>query len=299
MKDSKTRNVVMVEQPVVRDLLVEALRARGFDMTGAVKVEFVGRADGTTAALVENMRAPEDRAATKPAKAKKTKAKAKKTLEETAREVVARVEDDRILEETRRVLSRLGDPCSSQGVTYGALMALMSDEEVEVPQKAFGHALDALRPRVETALAQMTQRGEAELDAHEEDGGEAHWRVVRRKVKARRRDASAATAARDTIDFVDDEPIEKGSPCVWISDVGITATRPDDWPEGLWEEVGMLDEDRLLFDELPPRRRPQSSAAADVLGGEGGVMGRGDALKEGYRDPMLDMDGIPGSWDGE
>ncbi len=54
----------------------------------------------------------------------------------------------------------------------------------------------------------------------------------------------------------------------------------------------------LASSEPRSPEQSESDAAADVLGGEGGAMGRGEGLETAYRDPMLDMDGV-GGWDNE
>lgn len=192
----KSRQVLHLERSALRELIVQGLKERGFETTGAVKVDFVADSEGEVAVLVENMRPPEE------------------------------------------------------------------EKPTGGPRKA--------GPRI---------------SGKREKGGTV----------------TAAISQRENVDFVTQEEIPKGTECVWVSGLGITATPPEEWPAGLWTELGMLKKDRAVFAEALGKKEPESEAdvAADVLGGEGGVMGRGDALAEGSRDPMLDMDGISGSWDGE
>lgn len=174
----KSRQVLHLERAALRELIVQGLKERGFETTGAVKVDFVADSEGEVAVLVENMRPPEE------------------------------------------------------------------EKPTQGPRKA--------RPRIS---------GRREKGAT----------------------VCAAVNQREGLDFVTQEEIPRGAPCVWVGGLGITATAPEEWPAGLWTELGMLKKDRAVFAEALGKKEPESEAdvAADILGGEGGVMGRGDALESG------------------
>lgn len=111
-------------------------------------------------------------------------------------------------------------------------------------------------------------------------------RPLRRAPLEAEHDVAAAVAQRDTIDVFTGEEIPKGSMCLWIADQGVTVTHPSEWPEDVREKTG-VDVDDPGFDDFRVESRgvpAPSNAAADILGGDGGVMSRGDALGEAVED---------------
>lgn len=265
------RTVLHLTEQELRDLVVAGLKARNFQTTGGVRVNFVAEPGGAVGALVENMREATDE---------------EREAEEAPKEAVAELSDKRVLEVTEQVLVREGLEGDLVEVTDMALETLGDHRELEWDgNRERSQLYLALRPRVETALGLLESQDRAELA---EDDGEEYWKAKRKPRKKaereRRVDVAQATAQRDTHDAISGEPISEGTPCAWISGLGVTVTHPSEWPRKAREKFGIsVDDpafDRFLPEDQKEPAEESSNAAADILGGEGGVMDRSDALEE-------------------
>lgn len=259
-----------LRQKEIRDLIVESLLARDFRTTGGVHVAFVTEQDGSVSALVENMR--------------------ERTEEERPAEgtPIAQLSRSRLRELADQVLVREGAEGDAGEIAEHAFQILLDHKEVGAVDgsRAFHLALVELTPRMDVALRDLEEEGRAEFIEDEDE--DPYWRTKRKSKKRPSKQKTAGTgrqavAQRDTVDVISGEEILNGATCVWFNDFGATVTHPDDWPEDLRKEH---DPSPTLFDFLEEQgeAEPSANAAADILGGDGGVMDRGDALGEAVGD---------------
>jgi hypothetical protein len=222
------RKVLHLTQEESTRLIFEALRAKGYQVVsgGPLHVDFVREKDGTIGTLIENIELVEEDVAPP-----------EKTAEALA---VANLAHSRVVDVTDQVLFREGAEGDVEELTGHAIDILQDHHELESGnQKTFRATLEALMPRVETALRELEQTGRAqfvEAGADDEDD-DAYWRAKRPLRKAKDRACMVAEAQRDTKDYISGEPIKGGTPCVFVSDVGATVTHPDDWPDDLRQKI--------------------------------------------------------------
>jgi len=260
------KKVAYLTQDDIRELILEALEARASQQGIPMFVTFVTEHGGTLGALVDNMveRATEG-----------------KETERSLTTEVGRLSDTRMVEVTMQVLFREGAEGCVDELAEHILEILIDHRELGARNtKDFKVTLLELVPRVTAALLELEGLGKAEHVFEEEEEGEPEfWRARRAKV-------TLAQAQKETKDYVTGEVILQGAPCIWVPDLGITVTHPDDWPEELRKKLPLNSLDLAEFGRLPPKgpgKKPTSTAstAADILGSEGGVLDRGGALGEG------------------
>lgn len=83
--------------------------------------------------------------------------------------------------------------------------------------------------------------------------------------------AAVAVARRASKDSFSGAEIVDGEELLWIEGVGFTRAPLEHWPEGLRKKLGEKESGS------------EAQTAADVLGGGGEVLGRGDALAKGVK----------------
>ena len=97
-----------------------------------------------------------------------------------------------------------------------------------------------------------------------------------------------AKAQREAVDSFSGQKIPKGSPCLWIQDVGITVVHPVEWPKEAKKKYpftrGQLTylSRKLGKSGAPKASSTEASTAADILGGgDAGPLDRSSALGDG------------------
>jgi hypothetical protein len=252
--------VLKLSEQEVEDAIAVALELQGYE--GAPSVTFVMTQKGELVTFVDGVALAET-----------------EDQEEPTPEEDQGLKFSRIVEAVSNALVRRGLEGDLDEVTDFVARTLQDDGDVEIGSRAdFKLLVQEIRERVSEALHHLEGEGRAEIvtDEHEDD----YWQAVRKPAKGKKKVAvRPAVAQRDMKDAVSGEMIPGGTDVVFVEDLGSTVVHPKEWPEELREKFEGRIPTGGPFKMLEPAT--EASTAADILGSEGGVLDRSEALGQG------------------